>query len=177
MCLRENKGKVPVWVHVDPAYIPTLLRTPAHTCTYSKEAPKNMHMCTRTHCHYNAGITETSENKHGKIYFAKYSLFLPEKSAFLPYQACLCKSDSVSRSYLAQSLLTHTHTHANTNTHPRWANDLTSIGVGTQSHHMQATDVFATLYLRGQFVDSPSTLLWLCGDIWRSSHTLAHKWP
>lgn len=37
--------------------------------------------------------------------------------ACLPYQACLCNSDSVSRSHLAQSLLTHTPTCMQTQTH------------------------------------------------------------
>jgi len=41
-------------------------------------------------------------------------------SACLPYQACLCKSDSVSRSLLARSLLTHTCKHKHTPTVSQW---------------------------------------------------------
>lgn len=93
-----------------------------------------MHMCTHTptvtmqplaqnhrghtHAHVQNPSVNTLNFHHRSALFLHPSIppstprptkaFSP--SACLCYQACLCKSDSVSRSLLALSLLTHTHT-------------------------------------------------------------------
>lgn len=98
-------------------------------------ANTNMHAHVLSHTHrHNAAISPTTYDTQRHTHMCKthlsmhnfpallFSIHLsffhpspciknPPPSACLHYQPCLCKSDRVSRSHLAQSLLTHTHPH------------------------------------------------------------------
>lgn len=129
MCLQKNKGKVSAGVCADQAYKRTHLL--ARTRTFQIWS-------THKHTwHHIAGISENSQRTHIHMstldtYFntllsttavlfllspLRATLIPPFQKKFcpmnacLPYHACLSNSDSVSRSGLAQSPLTHTQTH------------------------------------------------------------------